>query len=93
LQKKIIASLAGNSWATLSNCGEFLKLLLPSSHGNIDCGRVNSPGYGKNAKDATMDNPQPSSKSFFSLKERYECSSQTRWEWVFFSMSATLGTW
>ena len=26
------------------------------------CGRVNSPGYGKTAKDVTMDNPQPSPK-------------------------------
>jgi hypothetical protein len=29
------------------------------------CGRVNSPGYGKTAKDVTMDNPQPSPKDPF----------------------------
>jgi hypothetical protein len=33
------------------------------------CGRVNCPGYGKTAKDVTMDNPQPSPKDFlFYLK-------------------------
>ena len=48
--------------ATLSNCWEFLKLLLPSRGGNPRGGQDNDLGYGENAKDATMDNQQPSPK-------------------------------
>ena len=31
--------------------GKALQLLLPSRHGNVIGGRVNSPGYGNNARD------------------------------------------
>ena len=48
--------------ATPSNCGKTLKLCIPSWHGNIASGQVNSLGYGKNCRDATMGNPQPSPK-------------------------------
>ena len=37
--------------ATPSNCGEFLKLYLPSSRGQLYCGQVNDLGYGKNGRD------------------------------------------
>ena len=48
--------------ATLSNCGEVLKLRLPSQGGNSLDGQGNDLGYGKNDEDTTMDNPQPSPK-------------------------------
>jgi len=48
--------------ATPSNCGNPLKLYLPNQDGNILDGRVNNPGYGKNGRDVTMGNPQPSPK-------------------------------
>ena len=51
--------------ATSSNCGKLLKLQQPSLGRKTLDGRVNSPGYGKIVEDATMDNPQPSSKSFW----------------------------
>jgi len=50
--------------ATPSNCGKFLKPLILTHRGNIDGGQGNDLGYSKNSKDVTMDNPQPSSKSF-----------------------------
>ena len=57
------------------------------------CGRVNSPGYGKTAKDVTMDNPQPSPKGpiFFDKKKIwvYGCSSQTKWQWVCIELGVT----
>ena len=50
--------------ATPSNCGDTLKLYLPSQGGNTLDGRANSPGYGKNGRDElTMGNPQPSPKA------------------------------
>ena len=48
--------------ATLSNCGDVLKLSRPSLVLKSQGGQVNSLGYGKTVKDVTMDNPQPSSK-------------------------------
>jgi hypothetical protein len=47
--------------ATPSNCGKFLKLDLPTRRGNTGGGQGNDLGYGKNGRDGTMDNPQPSS--------------------------------
>jgi hypothetical protein len=49
--------------ATPSNCGKFLKPALPSGRRKAVRGRGNDLGYGKNALDATMDDPQPSPKS------------------------------
>ena len=63
--------------ATLSNCGEFLKLYLPSISRKSVYGRGNDLGYGKNDRDI-MDNPQPSPN----LPVKYGCSSQTKWQWV-----------
>ena len=37
--------------ATLSNCGDTLKLVLPSHDGNMHDGQVNDLGYGKNVQD------------------------------------------
>lgn len=37
--------------ATLSNCGDTLKLALPSHDGNMHDGQVNDLGYGKNVQD------------------------------------------
>ena len=54
-----------NSSATPSNCGNTLKLHLPSRRGNTACGQGNDLGYGKNGEDGTMGNPQPSAKGFF----------------------------
>jgi len=50
------------SSATLSNCGNTLKLVVPNADGNIQHGQGNDLGYGKNLRDVTMDNPQPSPK-------------------------------
>ena len=50
------------SVATLSNCGDLLKLSMPNCSGNTAAARVNSPGYGNNLRDVTMDNPQPTPK-------------------------------
>jgi hypothetical protein len=36
-------------------------------------------GYGNNASDVTMGDPQPSAKDSLAV---YACSSQTRWRWV-----------
>jgi len=47
--------------ATPSNCGKSLKLYLPSIARKRRCGRGNDLGYGKNDRDVTMGNPQPSS--------------------------------
>ena len=62
--------VCGNCWiaclvriATPSNCGNTLKLHLPSWIGKPSNGRANSPGYGNNDEDGTMGNPQPSPKS------------------------------
>ena len=48
--------------ATSSNCGETLKLLTTKSVGKPADGQGNDLGYGNNALDITMDNPQPSPK-------------------------------
>ena len=48
--------------ATSSNCGEFLKPSATKQPPKGDCGRGNDLGYGNNALDATMDDPQPSAK-------------------------------
>lgn len=37
--------------ATSSNCGNILKLHLPTCRGNTDRGRGNDLGYGKNGED------------------------------------------
>ena len=50
--------------ATLSNCGKVLKLCIPTKRRKTVWGRGNDLGYGKNCKDVTMGNPQPSPKSF-----------------------------
>ena len=65
--------------ATLSNCGDFLKLYLPSVARERLHGQGNDLGYGKNDKDITMDYPQPSA---FIIKV---CSSQTKWWWAYYS--------
>ena len=52
--------------ATLSNCGEFLKLYLPSISRKSVYGRGNDLGYGKNDRDI-MGNPQPSPKVWLML--------------------------
>ena len=57
----VVIFLECNS-ATPSNCGDVLKLLLPSSGGNTHYGQGNDLGYGKNVRDDTMGNPQPSPK-------------------------------
>jgi hypothetical protein len=46
-------------------------------------GRVNSPGYSNNVKDATMGDPQPSPKD----SNVYGCSSTTRRQWVLLQQS------
>ena len=47
--------------ATPSNCGELLKPLATAAHRKVGVQHQgNNLGDGKNAKDATMDNPQPS---------------------------------
>jgi len=46
--------------ATLSNCGDVLKLETPTMPRNRAWGQGNDLGYGKSALDETMDNPQPS---------------------------------
>jgi hypothetical protein len=61
--------------ATLSNCGEVLKLRLPSQKGNFLMARVMTSGMVKTTEDVTMDNPQPSPK--LAVKCRHGCSSQT----------------
>ena len=40
--------------ATPSNCGNYLKLRLPTHHGNMDGGRGNDLGYGKNGDDTWL---------------------------------------
>ena len=45
--------------ATCSNCGKTLKPQLPSRRVKTVGGQVNSLGYGNNAKDVTMGDPQP----------------------------------
>ena len=49
-----------NLAATPSNCGDTLKLHLPSSLRKQRMARVTTFGYGKNDEDCTMGNPQPS---------------------------------
>ena len=80
--KVFASSILGNIkyWATLSNCGDPLKPLLPSWRRKTVSGRANSPGYGKNVKDVTMGNPQPSPKGVIT----YGCSSTTRRQWVLY---------
>ena len=46
----------------MSNCGDVLKPFTTKPMLKSIGGRVNSPGYSKNVKDVTMDNPQPSPK-------------------------------
>ena len=45
--------------ATCPNCGKTLKPQLPSRRVKTVGGQVNSLGYGNNAKDVTMGDPQP----------------------------------
>lgn len=54
------ASNVSFSVATPSNCGKSLKLCLPSGVAKARRGQGNDLGYGKNDRDATMGNPQPS---------------------------------
>lgn len=49
--------------ATPSKCGKPLKPLIPSRPGNGTVAKRNKLGYGNNAKDDTMGNPQPSPKA------------------------------
>ena len=63
MRSEMIRKSRGCFVATPSNCRKFLKLYLPSWHGNIADGRVNYLGYGKNDRDDQkweMDNLQPS---------------------------------
>jgi hypothetical protein len=48
--------------ATLSNCGDTLKLHLPNDNNIIVAMGKKDHGYGKNGEDVTMGNPQPSPK-------------------------------
>jgi hypothetical protein len=50
--------------ATLSNCGKFLKPTTTKLMLKGVGGRGNDLGYGNNVEDITMDNPQPSPKSW-----------------------------
>jgi hypothetical protein len=56
--------------ATLSNCGEFLKPSATKRATKGARGRGNDLGYGKNAEDVTMDDPQPSPNAILSLAAR-----------------------
>ena len=51
MQSEMICKLRRYFVATPSNCGDFLKLCLPSQHGNIVDGWGNDLRYGKNDKD------------------------------------------
>ena len=51
--------------------GTPLELSIPNYHSNIDNGRANSPGYGKNLKDWVIRSQVPFLKM--------ECSSSTKW--------------
>jgi len=72
----LIAVRAFKCAATLSNCGKTLKPCVPTLRGNTARGRGNDLGYGKNRKDVTMGNPQPSAKG---IHTAYACSSETKW--------------
>jgi hypothetical protein len=48
--------------ATLPNCGDTLKLSVPSCVGNGAVAEVNHLGYGNKPRDATMGDPQPTPK-------------------------------
>ena len=75
--------------ATLSNCGEALKLLYTKLCEKSLSGQGNDLGYGKSdkrwshfiiltCKMSEMGYPQPSPKVFLKYKY-YGCSSETRW--------------
>ena len=53
-------SLEQSQVATLSNCGESLRALATKRVLRSARGRGNDLGYGNNARDATMGDPQPS---------------------------------
>ena len=70
---------SGGRAATLSNCGNVLKALLPSSCGNTSVARVMTSGMVTTQSMShfgEMDNPQPSPKA---NDFGYGCSSQTKW--------------
>ena len=77
----IKVSASHRKMATLSNCGNVLKLQQPSMPRKRVYGQGNDLGYGKIVEDATMDNPQPSPKSHC-CTIRYGCSSQTKCKWA-----------
>jgi hypothetical protein len=56
-------SMLAETKATLSNCGDPLKLQVPNRRGNTAGGQGNDLGYGKNLEDIAMGNPQPSPTS------------------------------
>ena len=59
VEMKILASPFLRKLATLSNCGNTLKPLIPNTHSNRECGGVNNSRYGKNSE--FWGNPQPNS--------------------------------
>jgi hypothetical protein len=61
----LVFSYLGGENATLPNCGDTLKLQVPSRRGNTVGGQGNDLGYGKNLEDVTIGNPQPSPKSHY----------------------------
>jgi hypothetical protein len=64
--------------ATPSNCGNYLKLRLPTHHGNMDGGRGNDLGYGKNGEDIWSIRSQ-APKGTISV---YGEGSETKWRWA-----------
>jgi len=72
---KVSASLFDNvKRATLSNCGNTLKLSLPNTPSNRGCGGANSLRYGKNVKDWAIRSQTPT-------LDKEERSSTTKWQW------------
>ena len=72
----LVRQLSGGL-ATLSNCGKFLKPLLPQPPERDGAHQGNDLGDGNNIEDATMDNLQPSATGASS--GAYACSSTTKW--------------
>ena len=54
--------------ARISNCGDVLKLWVPSVRSKGRRGRGNDLGDGNNLTDVTMGNPQPSPKSLSDME-------------------------
>lgn len=86
----LVALPRGLQTATLSNCGDILKL--QSAKPVLETGRWpgrETLGTATTSADETMDDPQPSPNGRPSPNG---CCSQTKWQWVLFGASLALVT-